>query len=854
MYDDNVTVKVGVNWKEIVIKVVLLIIFILILCWLFPKPNLDIFYDSVYTKNINTMKEAAKTYYTTDRLPQTVGESKSMTLKEMIDNHMIIRFTDKNGKTCDESASKVEVTKISDKEYALKVILNCGDDKDYIIETIGCNSVCTGEGCTIINNNTYVSDNTNNNGNNNNNNGNNTNNGSQNNNQDDDGTYNEDGTPVNGGKAGYDTSYTIDTVYYQFRKAITTTSTVYSCPTGYTRNGTKCSKYVIGAEIDATKNYYPDQTIVEDAKYTQGGTTIVYADPIKKENDPTYTCPSGYTLNGSYCVKYTDAKEETVTTYTCPSGYTKNDTKCYRTYDATYTPGTDGYTCPNGGTLNTSTKKCTITQDATSQTSYTCPSGYTRNGTSCYKVYDATYTAGTTTYTCPSGYTRNNTKCYKTIDATYTAGTTTYSCPSGYTRNNTKCYKTYDATYTAGSTTYSCPQGGTRSGTTCTITTSATATEEWGAWSSSTFYSPSAGLATSCSGNVSSCVQYLGTVTGSVCGSPCGNKGVGYRYARKTRSKVTSYSCPSGYTRSGTTCSYSYTATATTGEGSYSCPQGGTRSGTKCTIETNATATTGEGSYSCPSGYDRSGTKCTHTIDATATTGEGSYSCPQGGTRSGTKCTITTTATQKVDYSCPSGFTLNESTKKCTKTYDATHTGGEGSYTCPEGGTRSGTKCTITKDADKKDETKYTCPSGYTLNSTTKKCEAKVEPTKVVTYTYSCPTGYTKSGEGENTKCSKEVTGEGRYYCEYADAVLSDDHKCTRVVKGEFSHYTCPSTDYILSGDKCKKESTEVIDATATTKTSTSYKYTWSKYSSLKGWEFTGKTKVVSEKYQGGQQ
>ena len=848
MYDDNVTVRVGVNWKEIVIKVVLLIIFILILCWLFPKPNLDIFYDSVYTNNINTMKEAAKTYYTTDKLPQTVGESKSMTLKEMIDNHMIIRFADKNGKTCDESTSKVEVTKISDKEYALKVILNCGDDKDYIIETIGCNSVCTGEGCTIINNN-YVSNNSN--GSNNGNNG--TNNGSNNNGStNDEGTYNEDGTPVNGGKAGYDDSYTIDTVYYQFRKAITNTSTVYSCPAGYTRNGSKCYKYTQGAAIDATVNYYPDQTVVEDAKYTAGGTTTVYADPIKTPNTPVSTCPSGYTLNGSYCVKYTDATEKTEVTYTCPAGYNKNsDNKCYRTYDATYVPGSDGYTCPQGGTR--SGTKCTITIDATSSTTYTCPSGYTKNGSSCYKVYDATYTPGTTTYSCPSGYTRNDKKCYKTIDATYTPGATTYSCPSGYTRNNTKCYKTIDATYTPGATTYSCPQGGTRSGTTCTKTQAATQGTEYGSWTtSSTFYSQSAGLATSCSGSATSCVQYLGSITGAACGSPCGNKGIWYKYARKSRTTSTTYTCPSGWSRSGSTCSYSYTATASQGEGSYSCPSGYTRSGTKCTHTIDATASQGEGSYSCPSGYTRSGTKCTHTVDATATTGEGSYSCPQGGTRSGTKCTITVNATAETTYTCPSGYT--RSGTKCNKTYDATVVPGEGTYTCPEGGTRSGTKCNIVKDADKHEETKYTCPSGYTLNNSTKKCESKVDPTQTVTYTYTCPEGYTKSGEGENTKCSKTVTGEGRYYCEYTDAVLSADHKCTRVIKGQFSHYSCPSSEYTLVNGQCKIGSQEVINATATTQTSTSYKYTWSKSSTLKGWEFTGKTKVVSEKYQGGQQ
>ena len=112
----------------------MLILFILLLLWLFPKADLDVFYDQVYTNNIKTMKEAARNYYTVDRLPANVGDSSSMTLKEMVDNKMIIRFTDKEGNVCDESTSKVEVSKISDNEYTLKVQLNCGEQKDYILE------------------------------------------------------------------------------------------------------------------------------------------------------------------------------------------------------------------------------------------------------------------------------------------------------------------------------------------------------------------------------------------------------------------------------------------------------------------------------------------------------------------------------------------------------------------------------------------------------------------------------------------------------------------------------------------------------------------------------------------------
>ena len=153
MYDDNnVTYRLGINWKDIIVKVILLILFVILLFWLFPRNDMDIFYDNIYTNNINTMKEAAKSYYTVDRLPSTVGGSTSMTLKEMVDNHMLIRFKDKDENYCDETSSGVEITKTSDNSYVLKVNLNCGEQKDFILETIGCTTVCANGTCTVTKN------------------------------------------------------------------------------------------------------------------------------------------------------------------------------------------------------------------------------------------------------------------------------------------------------------------------------------------------------------------------------------------------------------------------------------------------------------------------------------------------------------------------------------------------------------------------------------------------------------------------------------------------------------------------------------------------------------------------------
>jgi hypothetical protein len=95
------------------------------------------------------------------------------------------------------------------------------------------------------------------------------------------------------------------------------------------------------------------------------------------------------------------------------------------------------------------------------------------------------------------------------------------------------------------------------------------------------------------------------------------------------------------------------------------------------------------------------------------------------------------------------------------------------------------------------------------------------------------------------------MKGEGNYYCEDANATLSGT-KCVTTIKGGIDHYTCP-TDYTLDGTKCSKTTTITVDAEKEIKTSTSYKYKWSKSSKLDGWEFTGKTKVVEESYKAGQ-
>jgi len=235
---------------------------------------------------------------------------------------------------------------------------------------------------------------------------------------------------------------------------------------------------------------------------------------------------------------------------------------------------------------------------------------------------------------------------------------------------------------------------------------------------------------------------------------------------------TTKYSCPSGYTLSGQTCSRSVTT--------YSCPSGYTLSGTKCT----------RSYYTCPSGYTLSGSKCSRSVAA--------YSCPSGYTLSGTKCNRTT-------YTCPSGYTLSGT--KCNKTVTT--------YSCASGYTLSGTKCSrqvksysCPSETDVKEgsganlkcyqlisgSVSYKCDSGYKLNGTN--C---VKTEKVSTTTKECKTkGYKLEGDKCNLYTTKKIKAT-------AKKVNSSYYKYIWSRKTSVAGYTATGKTRTVKGEEiCK--------------------------------------------------
>ena len=299
-----------------------------------------------------------------------------------------------------------------------------------------------------------------------------------------------------------------------------------------------------------------------------------------------------------------------------------------------------------------------ISQTAEPDVSWTCTSGFkndTRDETKCVGQKKSTV-ALTKTYTCPSDYikygTGASTTCQKVVGGGRTekrSASTSYSCPKGYTRAGSSCNR---KTTKAVTVTYSCPSGYTLSGKTCTKST--------------TYYGTviatckGDGFKKSGSGTKATCTKTINPNKNGKCKKNFTKKG-----KKCVRTKTPSFSCPSGYAKSGsgrnTICSRISVSTRSASV-KKSCSSGYTRSGDTCVKTTKRAATK---KYSCSSGYRLSGSSCYRTIGGTVVTAKPSVktsNCPSGYKRlsGGERCEKTTPEVKaaKRVLSCDDGWEL----------------------------------------------------------------------------------------------------------------------------------------------------------------------------------------------------
>lgn len=331
------------SFRDLLIKIIFLGLFVALLIWLFPKVNMKPFYSNVFRENISYMQDAARSYFTTDKLPTEVYGTSKLTLKEMEEKNLIIPFIDKDGNSCNAYESYAEVTKEA-KGYKLKVQLTCNTESDFIVEVLGCYDY----GC------------------------------------DECSSSNE------------------TAIEYEFIKSFSKKITTLSCPSGYTRSGSTCSKVV--DKMAAKENYKDGETLYFPILYKDGERQKIqlatkveivtkqikeYAPAVKhaiigkqctdkKIPDPNcdVQCVS-YVVNGQLILSCNTCG--TITIQDC------NDVVTGYTYDCE-SPYTDGYTGSG------SSKQCYKLSNTT-ETKYSCPTDATESTGSgstlkCYKYTD----------------------------------------------------------------------------------------------------------------------------------------------------------------------------------------------------------------------------------------------------------------------------------------------------------------------------------------------------------------------------------------------------------------------------------------------------------------------------------
>ena len=855
--------KIRFNWVDLVLKVLFLVVFFLILLWLYPSNNLTTFYDKVFNDNVQTMKDAARGYYQLDRLPEKEGQSKKMTLAEMENMKILLPFKDKDGKTCDSERSFVEVTKLTNKEYALKVYLSCGNQSDFIIDTIGKEQICIDCG-----------NNNQNNGNNNN--GNNNNGGNGNN--IDNGNNDKDNSDDEHDKPPLDDNTSCSLTEYEFKR--TSTKKEYEkCPEGYVQGTSYCTKSELASVTAAKLVTKPSRKVVTNASVNKGDSYKVYADPIINNK---YVCSSEFDNAGTYtvpteCVKTGSetAPAERKDTYTCSNEFTNAGTytvytKCYGKSN-TYKQADlkTQYVCSssydNAGTYNAPTtckRTLTETAPAAAKTTYTCSSAYDNAGTYnsatvCYKVNRVTEPAklasSTTLYTCSSVYDNAGTysaptTCKKTVtdnkpSVPSTTSTTKYECSSYYDNagiysSPTTCRKTVtDTRLSIGTTTpgyYTSWSCGTCSAQRFPKTQADTSTRKY---------------------------SYQGTAFENYCvNSNCPGYITVYYYVVYTRGYVspkTTHSCPSGYSPSGVynspvNCTKTTVQTAgstpnTTTKTTYSCPSGYLPSGvynspvncTKTTVQTAQAVPSTKKVYNCDSSFANAGnysvpTTCYKDVKTTAVAPSNTkYTCSSEFTNAGTY-SVPTTCKKIITTSAAAP---RKDTYTCSSEYQ-----NAGTYNIP-------TLCV--KDSayvrEPQLKTDYVCNNtfdnkGIYQNPTTCTRKSTIKTPSTSVTNGSCPQGYNQTGTGNSILCYKTVKNTDTYYCSDANAKLVGN-KCEKTVKGS-SKYTCDAGS-ILSQGKCYKYNNSLIERKEESCKETT-EYIWSPTETLEGWTRTGNTRKTN--------
>ena len=410
MYEER---RNSFSFKDIILQLLLVILFVFIMIWLFPTKNylkenfvgkdelsseiamqLEGLYGRLFTDNIESMRDAAEGYFTNERLPKNIGDSVTLTLDEMLENKLVLAFKDSNNKTCNVNNSYVQVTKMND-EYQMKVQLSCSDYEDYIIVYMGCYDYCDSDVCvkeeTTTKPTTKPSKPS---------------------------EPSTPSTPVSNKKYEYEYRLVTQNTYSDWGpwskwSTNKVTSDIlrqveidkrnelvrYETETYYVyENHTEYKTETVQVQVGTKDVVTGTKTDTKPAISTGGSTTKQYTNPIKNTTSGGYgswvyrgTVSSSYALSSSDTTRYEYQSHKT--TVDCTNVCKNVTTYVYKKYTRTYNSGSTTYSCPTGYIKEGSGASTKCYKNVTTTSKLSCASygsGYTLSGTNCIKTTNVT--------------------------------------------------------------------------------------------------------------------------------------------------------------------------------------------------------------------------------------------------------------------------------------------------------------------------------------------------------------------------------------------------------------------------------------------------------------------------------
>ena len=84
----------------------------------------------VFDNNMDAVLDASKEYFfTKENLPEKIGETKSITVKKLIEGKYLTELVDSKGNVCGYNTSGASLTKYQS-DYKLEVTVKCSDKQD----------------------------------------------------------------------------------------------------------------------------------------------------------------------------------------------------------------------------------------------------------------------------------------------------------------------------------------------------------------------------------------------------------------------------------------------------------------------------------------------------------------------------------------------------------------------------------------------------------------------------------------------------------------------------------------------------------------------------------------------------